>query len=137
MKQEKISKFYTALSEGILPYQEGSINFPIAHHLKNAQKMAIADSRKRYRGKPQDALTFYKVLKTYQNQSLLEIQIQKGVRHQIRIHLMALGHPIVNDRIYGKASYPKYKYHCLIAHRVQFISNTGETIDVSVPVIFS
>jgi 23S rRNA pseudouridine1911/1915/1917 synthase len=91
----KILKRYTALVLGETP-QEGVIETPIIHDPRNKKKMKISPLT------GQHAHTTYKLLKKYAGgqYSLLEVTIKTGVRHQIRIHLASLGHPIAGDRLY-------------------------------------
>lgn len=92
-----IKKTYVALVEGKLE-QDCMIDFPIAHHPKNKAKMlAVTPKNKYFRGKAKLARTEVSIL----SPSHIRLRIQGGRRHQIRVHLAAIGHPLVGDVLYG------------------------------------
>ncbi|MEA1909998.1 MAG: RNA pseudouridine synthase, partial [Patescibacteria group bacterium] len=80
---------------GIMPEKAGKIDFTIERSKTKGFKMA---ARPDQTGK--EAITEYEVIKEYNNYSLLKVVIHTGRTHQIRVHLSALGHPIVGDRVY-------------------------------------
>lgn len=91
-----VKKYYLALVHGHLSQPNGIIDFPIDY---------TADSRAKMAAKPQsqggkEALTEYEVLEEIKTYSLLKVKIKTGRTHQIRVHLNALGHPVVGDPIY-------------------------------------
>src|SRR5262249_32266805 len=97
----KLKKSYLAWVHGCLRGQ-GKIDQPIGHHPKNSKKMCVASNlaaAKRLRARP--ARTEYESLDAGTEASLLRVVIRSGARHQIRVHLAALGHPIFGDRLYG------------------------------------
>lgn len=95
MKQHAIIKRYLALVEGIVALDQGSIDAPIGRHPRFRQQMAITATQSR------DAITHFRVLKRFQRHTLLLLQLETGRTHQIRVHLQAIGHPVVGDPIYG------------------------------------
>lgn len=102
IKNRKVKKIYWALIKNHLSPKEGVIEAPIGRSTKNRKKMDIKWTKK---GKY--ALTHYKVLKEFANCSLLEIQIITGRTHQIRVHLSAIGHPVIGDNEYGDSKINK------------------------------
>lgn len=90
-----VEKKYLALVQGKTP-AHGKIDTPIAHHPRKKKKMITGGL------KAKAASTIYKTLKYLKDQSLIEVTITTGHRHQIRIHLASLGYPIVGDKIYQK-----------------------------------
>lgn len=93
----QIHKTYLAVVSGHPPC-DGRINFPIGRDPKERHKMSHAGICSR------DALTHYKTLAYYQDQSLVAANIITGRTHQIRVHFAAIGHPIIGDQTYGKKS---------------------------------
>jgi 23S rRNA pseudouridine1911/1915/1917 synthase len=91
----EIDKQYLALVWGVPRHTRGSIDEPIGRHPVHRQRMAV-----RPRGRA--ALTRYEVVETWQQVSLVRAHPATGRTHQIRVHLAALGHPIVGDRLYGR-----------------------------------
>jgi len=99
MKRREIVKRYIALVEGSLAVDQGSIDAPIGRDPRHRQQMAITavDSR--------EARTHFRVLQRYPHgHTLLLLQLETGRTHQIRVHLKAIGHPIVGDPVYGSGS---------------------------------
>lgn len=94
IKQRLITKKYLAIVKGVLKEDEGIIEFPIGRNPRQPHKMAVVPD-----GKP--SLTEFKVLKRFKDCTYLELDLKTGRTHQIRVHLSALGHPIINDSLYG------------------------------------
>ncbi len=94
IKSREVKKIYIALVRGIVAEDEATIDMPIGRSTKDRKKMAVVKNGKQ-------AITHFKVLKRYQKYTLLEIKIDTGRTHQIRVHLSEIGHPIVGDRIYS------------------------------------
>jgi len=93
-QNRQIKKIYTALVSGHMKTETGRIDAPIKRGSKERQQMAINKQGKH-------AITHFKVQKSFQNASLLEVQIETGRTHQIRIHMASIGHPIIGDQTYG------------------------------------
>jgi 23S rRNA pseudouridine1911/1915/1917 synthase len=135
MKTEKVLKYYTALVQGVPETQEGTITLPIAHHFKNKKRMVIADGKFAYRGKPQPAVSEWKLLYRCRQGVVLEIMIKKGVRHQIRVHLAAAGMPVAGDNLYNDIP-SAYSYHQLYATGVSLRSLEGEQLELKIEAPF-
>jgi 23S rRNA pseudouridine1911/1915/1917 synthase len=96
-KARRVDKRYLALVWGKPRKREGRIEAPIGRDPHNRKKMAVAES-----GRP--ALTLYRVLERFGKlAALLEVDLRTGRSHQIRVHMKHLGHPLVGDRLYGRA----------------------------------
>lgn len=95
-KERKIKKYYTALVGGQIEPKEGKITIPLGRAPKDRLMVVPKAS-----GKP--STTLYCILKYYPhaNVSLLQIELQTGRTHQIRVHFAAIGHPVVGDVKYG------------------------------------
>lgn len=94
-ENKKIEKNYLAIVDGMLSDESGTIDLPIAE--SNTKRGTYLTAKK---GKP--SITHYKTIEKYGIASLLDIRLETGRTHQIRVHLKAIGHPLVVDKIYGK-----------------------------------
>lgn len=92
-----LTRTYQALVHGIPTKQEGTIRLPIGAHPTLANRRTVRDD-----GDP--AVTHYRALTTYDKASLLELTLETGRTHQIRIHLAAIALPILGDAMYGVRS---------------------------------
>lgn len=86
---------YVALVEGVIKNKTGRINAPIKRDPHNRIKMAVLAG-----GKP--AVTHFEVIEQFEDATLIQCRLETGRTHQIRVHMDYIGHPIVNDPIYGK-----------------------------------
>lgn len=94
IKERKVKKTYIALVRGNVLEEEATINMPIGRSTRDRKKMAVNKD-----GKP--AITHFKVLKRYGKYTLLEVKIETGRTHQIRVHMAEIGYPIVGDAVYS------------------------------------
>ena len=110
---KEIKKTYLAIIQGHLPKREMTIDLPIGQDRHSKNKMCISKTGK-------DALTHFKEIKTKGNYTLIECQIETGRKHQIRVHLNSLHHPLIGDQLYGKSS-PFINRMALHAYRLEFV----------------
>lgn len=94
---QTVKKSYLALVEGHVEEGEATIDAPIGRDPKNRQRMAVVRSGK-------DAVTHFRVKERFPEHTLLEVDIETGRTHQIRVHLAFIGHPIAGDATYGSSS---------------------------------
>src|SRR5438067_4108558 len=122
LKDRSVEKTYLALVEGTPRPLEGSIEAPIARDPRNRQRMAVIEGGR-------EATTAYRVIERFRGMSLLEARPKTGRTHQIRVHLAAIGHPIVGDRVYGRPS-PLVDRQFLHAIRIAFTHpRSGERME--------
>ena len=93
-RERRVKKIYHALVQGYLDPPAGTIDAPIGRHPSRDFKMAVVAG-----GRP--AITHYRTLESLPGASLLEVQLETGRTHQIRVHMQAIGHAIVGDPTYG------------------------------------
>ncbi len=94
IQDRKVIKKYIALVKGVIAEDSATIDMPIARSTKDRKKMAVDPQGK-------EAITHFKVLKRYDKYTLLEIKIDTGRTHQIRVHMAYIGHPVVGDMQYS------------------------------------
>jgi len=94
IKERSVFKKYVAIVEGVIKDEEGKIEAPIGRHPVDRKKMAVI-------GDGRYALTLYKVLERFKENTLVEAVIKTGRTHQIRVHMAYIGHPVVGDPVYG------------------------------------
>lgn len=94
IKNREVKKIYYALVRGVVPENDATINMPIARSLKDRKKMAVDKNGK-------EAITHFKVIKRFEKYTLLEVKIDTGRTHQIRVHLSQIGYPVVGDEVYS------------------------------------
>ena len=94
IKNHEVKKTYIALVRGIVKENEATIDMPIGRSNSDRKKMTVTKNGK-------NAVTHIKVLKRYDKYTLLEINIETGRTHQIRVHLSHIGYPIIGDCTYS------------------------------------
>ncbi len=102
----KVEKTYYAVISGHLPSKEGIIDMPIGRNPKKPQTFQVREDGKA-------AVTQYKVLQTSAKHDLVELMPKTGRTHQLRVHLKALGVPIVGDELYDGEPFSRLMLHAL------------------------
>lgn len=135
MRRHEIVKRYLALVEGLVSSDNGSIDAPIGRDPRHRQRMAVMATGSR------EARTHFRVLERFQRHTLLLLQLETGRTHQIRVHLKAIGHPVVGDPVYGSGNTrdnptgaPSLKRQFLHAFQLTFTHpTTGEILELEAP----
>ncbi|RAK07382.1 ribosomal large subunit pseudouridine synthase D [Halanaerobium saccharolyticum] len=94
-KNRSVEKYYYALVEGNLAYEKGKIDAPIGRDPNNRKKMAVRKHNSK------NAVSRFKIIEEFKHHTLVEVKIETGRTHQIRVHFSYLGHPVVGDKRYG------------------------------------
>jgi 23S rRNA pseudouridine1911/1915/1917 synthase len=121
-KARSVVKAYLVLVKGHLTPEDGIIEAPIGRDPRNRKRMAVVTGGRA-------ACTQYHVIKYMSNYTLLEVRTETGRTHQIRVHLLAIGYPVVGDTTYGvKSAFLSRQF--LHACRLGFhLPSTGEYVE--------
>ncbi len=122
IKAHKVKKTYIALVRGVVRENEATIDMPIGRSKTDRKKMAVCKDGK-------NAVTHIKVLKRWEHYTLLQVNIETGRTHQIRVHLSYIGYPIIGDYTYsnGKNEFGVVG-QCLHAQKLEFKHPTTNKI---------
>ena len=129
IKDRKVKKIYYTLVRGVVPENDATINMPIARSTKDRKKMAVDKNGK-------EAITHFKVLERFDKYTLLEVKIDTGRTHQIRVHLSQIGYPVVGDEVYSNGK-NEFEIHGQLLHArsLDFTHPTsGEKIHLEVEI---
>lgn len=120
MQSKNFIKEYLALADGIFENKTGTINLPIARKEGSIIERCISS-------KGQNSITHYEVIKEYSSYSLIKCTLETGRTHQIRVHMSAIGHPLLGDTLYGEYSnlINRQALHC---YKLKFIHPINKTL---------
>jgi 23S rRNA pseudouridine1911/1915/1917 synthase len=134
------TRHYHALVWGAVKEETGSIDMAIGRDTVERKKISARTRRGRR------AVTHYRVVKRFGPVTLLEVTLETGRTHQVRVHLSAIKHPVVGDRVYGRSTLPpniskpvgdeikRIKYQCLHALSLGFVHpSTGAYAEFTAP----
>ena len=102
-KQRTVSKMYMALVEGLVVPPEGVIEAPTGRHIKRRKEMAVVQDGR-------ESVTWYETVRIFDGYTLLRVTPKTGRTHQVRVHMAAIGYPVVGDSVYGRRN------NCLARH---------------------
>lgn len=133
LEARKIKRTYLALVEGLLSVSVGTIDKPIGKDRHHASRRRVSPSG-------QKAVTHFKVRKKFmkENLTLVEITLDTGRTHQIRVHMSSLGHPLFGDTLYGAKS--KHSRHSLHAWKLTVpnpFQSRSITVEAPIPTDFA
>lgn len=115
LKTHEIKRVYVAIVEGVISEESGLIDAPIGRHAVERKKMAININEGRR------AVTRFKVLKRFEKNTLVQLELETGRTHQIRVHMAYIKRPIMGDEVYGKKSSFKTDGQVLHAKTLGFV----------------
>ena len=128
IKTKSAIRKYLAVVQGNFDSEFGTIDAPILRHPSKPEKMAVVEG-----GKP--SVTHYKVLEQFKGYSFLELQLETGRTHQIRVHMNYIAHPIVNDSLYCKSQFKvKTIEQVLQSYSLKFATlKSSDIIELEIP----
>ena len=115
LSKKETTRKYVALVWGVIKEDTATIDAPIGRDISDRKKMAVTSINSK------DAVTHLKVLKRFKDATLIELQLETGRTHQIRVHLNYIDHPVVNDPVYGRRKLIDETGQCLHAKTIGFI----------------
>ena len=118
LEKKTTTRVYYALVWGVIDNDTGTIDAPIGRDTSDRKKMSVTDINSK------EAITHFKVLERYKNATLIEVKLETGRTHQIRVHMNYIGHPVVNDPVYGRRKIIDETGQCLHAKTLGFIHPT-------------
>ena len=128
LEEKTTTRKYIALVHGVVNADTGTIDAPIGRDKLDRKKMAVTDVNAK------KAVTHFKVLERYKDTTLIELQLETGRTHQIRVHMAYIGYPVVNDPVYGKRKLIDHTGQCLHAATLGFIHpRTGKYMEFTAP----
>lgn len=104
--------------------EDGTVNAPIGRHKTDRKKMCVTTENSR------EAITHYSVIRNYSGYTYLNVRLETGRTHQIRVHMSYIGHPVAGDEVYGSGK-PKWLCgQCLHAKKIGFVHpGTGKYME--------
>lgn len=120
LASKKTTRKYIALVWGVIKEDTATIDAPIGRDPHDRKKQAVVSVNSK------DAVTHLKVLERYKDATLIELQLETGRTHQIRVHMNYIGHPVVNDPVYKSKKMIDDSGQCLHAKTIGFIHPTTE-----------
>ena len=115
LEEKTTYRKYIALVWGVINNQTGTIDAPIGRDESDRKKMAVTAVNSKH------AITHFKVLERYKEATLIEVKLETGRTHQIRVHMNYIGHPVVNDPVYGNRKLIDESGQCLHAKELGFV----------------
>ena len=126
-RQYEIQRTYIAIVSGRVKLDQGTISASIGRKADSIIERTVLDTG------GQHAVSHYRVLERFKQQTLVEITLETGRTHQIRVHMAYLGHPLVGDSLYGEAS-TSIKRHSLHCAELSFPHPVlNESINIKIP----
>lgn len=128
LKAHTVNRKYVALVHGVIPHEMGTIEAPIGRDPKNRQQMAVVFEN----SKP--AVTHFIVLERFKEYTMVELKLETGRTHQIRVHMKYIDYPLAGDPKYGPKNTLELDGQALHAKTLGFIHpRTGEQLEFEAP----
>lgn len=130
IQKKEVVREYIALVEGVIKEDSATIDAPIGRDVNNRKKMCVTGDNSK------EAVTHIRVLERFSDATLIRCKLETGRTHQIRVHLSYIGHPVVNDPVYGRRKLINPKFgQMLHAEKLGFVHpTTKEYMEFTSPV---
>lgn len=128
LQEHSVTRKYVAVVHGVMQHQSGTVDAPIGRDPSDRKLYTVTDKNSRH------AVTHFAVVERLKNHSILELRLETGRTHQIRVHMKYIGFPLVGDPMYGKSRDKEMQGQALHAEVLGFVHpSTGEYLEFSAP----
>ncbi|MFU1792817.1 RluA family pseudouridine synthase [Paenibacillus azoreducens] len=128
LKDHSVTRKYVALVHGNVSHDQGTVDAPIGRDPQDRKMFTVTDKNSKH------AVTHFAVLERFGDYTLLELQLETGRTHQIRVHMKFIGHPLVGDPVYGRSKGIKMDGQALHAKVLGFVHpSSGEYMEFAAP----
>lgn len=128
LKEHSVNRTYVAIVHGVIQHEMGTIEAPIGRDPKNRQQMAVVFENSKH------AVTHFIVLERFKDYTLVELKLETGRTHQIRVHMKYIDHPLAGDPKYGPKQTLELGGQALHAKTLGFVHpRTGERLEFEAP----
>ncbi|MEC0242966.1 RluA family pseudouridine synthase [Paenibacillus dokdonensis] len=129
LKEHTVTRRYVALVHGNVSHDQGTVDAPIGRDPQDRKMFTVSERNSKH------AVTHFAVLERFGEYTLLELQLETGRTHQIRVHMKFIGHPLVGDPVYGRSKGIKMNGQALHAKTLGFVHpSSGEYMEFTAPV---
>lgn len=129
LKEHSVTRRYVALVHGNVSHDQGTVDAPIGRDPQDRKMFTVSERNSKH------AVTHFAVLERFGEYTLLELQLETGRTHQIRVHMKFIGHPLVGDPVYGRSKGIKMNGQALHAKTLGFVHpSSGEYMEFTAPV---
>jgi len=128
LQDDRLKRKYRAIVCGRID-DDGTVNAPIRRCEESVIKRGVFEDG-------QEAITHYKVIENYENYTLVELSLETGRTHQIRVHMSYIGHPVLGDWLYGEENHSlidRYALHSVWAEFYHPVTNEKMTFERDIP----
>ncbi|SFS61189.1 RluA family pseudouridine synthase [Paenibacillus sp. 453mf] len=128
LKDHSVNRRYIALVHGHVQHDQGTIDAPIGRDAHDRKMFTVTERNSKH------AVTHFSVMERLGDYTLLELKLETGRTHQIRVHMKFIGHPLVGDPMYGRSKGVKMNGQALHAATLGFVHpDSGETLEFNAP----
>lgn len=128
LKEHSVNRTYVAIVHGVIQHEMGTIEAPIGRDPKNRQQMAVVFENSKH------AVTHFIVQERFKDYTLVELKLETGRTHQIRVHMKYIDHPLAGDPKYGPKQTLELNGQALHAKTLGFVHpRTGERLEFEAP----